>query len=62
MQVINKFTIEEPWYLVNTNFNNHFTEIVKLKLNQILDYYQKINMDDFLKKKNEEKDTLRLIK
>jgi len=51
--VINKFTIEELWYLVNSNTNNHFIELVNVKLNQILDYYQKLNIEDFLKKKNE---------
>ena len=38
-QLLNKFTIEDLWYLANTKINNHFIEVVTDKLNQILDYY-----------------------
>lgn len=62
MLVINKLSIEELWYLTNLNINNHFIELVTIKLNQILDYYQKLNIEDFLKKKNEGKIKLHLIK
>ena len=54
-KVISKFTIEELWYLVNLNIDNHFVELVSLKLNQILDYYQSLNQEDFLRKRNEGK-------
>ena len=58
--VIDKLSIEEIWFLANLNINNHFIEIVTIKLNKILDYYQKKNFEDFLKKKNE--DSKKLIK
>ena len=54
-KVIDKFTIEELWYLVNLDYNNHFIELVTIKLNQILDYYENFNINDFLQKKNENK-------
>ena len=60
--VINKFSIEELWFIANLNINNHFVELVTKKLNQILDYYQRLNIEDFLKKKNEGKIKLHLLK
>ena len=54
-KVIDKFTIEELWYIANLNYNNHFKELVIIKLNQILNYYEKLNINDFLNKKNEDK-------
>lgn len=60
--IINKFTIEELWYLANLNLNNNFIKEVIIKLNKILDYYQKLNIEDFLKKKNEGKIKLHLMK
>ncbi len=59
--IINKLSIEELWYITKLNINNHFVELVTLKLNQILDYYQKLNIEDFLKKKNEGKIKLHLM-
>ena len=55
LKVIDKFTIEELWYIANLNYNNHFKELVIIKLNQILNYYERLNIKDFLNKKNEDK-------
>ena len=60
--VINKFTIEEIWYLSKMNLNDNFKEMIILKLNQILDYYQNSNLKDFLQKSNEDNKILHLIK
>ena len=53
--VINKLSIEELWTIKKENINNHFTELATIRLNQILDYYQNLNIEDFLKKKNQDK-------
>ena len=53
--VINKLSIEELWNLANTDISNHFIDLVTVKLNQILDYYQNKNLKEFLLKKNENK-------
>lgn len=60
--IINKLTIEDLWNIKKQNDNNHFTELVTIKLNQILDYYQNLNIKDFLNKKNEDKTKLYLLK
>lgn len=59
--LINKFTIEELWYLTKLDVDNHFFQIVTIKLNQILDYYQKLNIKDYLKKQNEDKIKIHLM-
>ena len=53
--IINKLTIEELWNIVNLGYDNHFTKLVTKKLNYLLDYYEKLNIIDFLSKKNEDK-------
>ncbi len=52
-QVISKLSIEQIWFLVNTKQNNHFIELACMKLNKILDYYQKINKFEFEFKRDE---------
>jgi len=61
-KLINKLSIEEIWYLANNNIDNRFIEQVKIKLNQLLDYYQNLNLSDFLKKKYEEKSKIFSLK
>ena len=60
--VINKLTIDELWYLTNLNNKNHFIELVTKKLNQIFDYYENLNKENFLKKKNEGNIKLHLVR
>ena len=54
-KVIDKLSIEDLWELKNSQEENHFMELVYLKLNKILDYYQSLNKEEFLKKRNEGK-------
>ena len=53
-QVISKLSIEQIWFLVSTKQQNHFMELVYLRLNKILDYYQKMNKNEFDLKRYEE--------
>ena len=54
MHLINKLTIEDFWAIANQNgkVNNKFVNQVIVNLNATLDYYQIINSEDFLLKKN----------
>ena len=60
--LINKLSIEDLWTIAKQNTNNHFTELVVKKLNRILDYYQNLNIKEFLNKKNEKQLKLYLLK
>ena len=52
-KIIKKLTIEELWYIAKLNINNRFCELVTLKLNKLLDYYQQLNFNTYLEKRDE---------
>ena len=55
IKAINKYTIEEIWNIIlnKDNIDKKLLTIITIKLNQILDYYQQINLKDYLIKKND---------
>ena len=60
--LVNKFSIEEIWYLSKLELNDDFKKIIIIKLNQLLDYYQNLNLKDFLAKSCENKKIFKLLK
>ena len=60
--LINKFTLEEIWLLAKTDVPTEFKNLIFLKLNQILDYYQNKNISEFLQKKMETDNIIHLVK